>query len=188
MNYIITGDLDNLFITVSDDPRIADRQFTAGWSKAELEVLTGIIIPPEVEALSIEPARNIFVIRLVGEDGVVFQSADEHPVLKALWDNNYILRRHTQAKYLEASSNGYYDYTYDPELNEIIQTEDPQKDHKEATKELSFTKVGCRVIIDLVDVLLDKGILQVSDLPDYFIDDKAKVKSIIDRIDWDLMP
>jgi len=40
MNFIITGDLENLFITVTDDPRIADRQFTAGWSKAELEVLT----------------------------------------------------------------------------------------------------------------------------------------------------
>jgi len=187
MNFIITGDLENLFITVTDDPRIADRQFTAGWSKAELEVLTGIIIPPEIEALSIEPSRNSFAVRLVGEEGVVFKSADDHPVLKALWDNNYILRRHTQAKFLEASSNEYFKYNYDPQENEIVQTEDPLKDHKEATKQLSSTKIGCRVIIDLVDLLLAKGILQQSDLPDYFINDKASVKSIVDRIDWDLL-
>jgi hypothetical protein len=187
MNYIISGDLENLFITVTDDPRIADRQFSVGWSKAELEVLTGIIIPPDVEALSIEPGRNIFAIRLVGEEGQIFKSANDHPVLKALWDNNYILRRHTQAKFLEANTQGYYKYNYDPQEDEIVQTEDPLKDHKEATVELSSTKIGCRVIIDLVDLLLAKGILHQSDLPDYFITNKANVKSIVDRIDWDLM-
>jgi len=56
-----------------------------------------------------------------------------------------------------------------------------------ASHELSRTKIGCRVIIDLVDLLIAKGIITLNELPDYYTVGEANLKSIVDRIDWDLM-
>ena len=56
-----------------------------------------------------------------------------------------------------------------------------------ASSELSRTKIGCRVIIDLVDLLISKGIITLADLPDYYSTGEANLKSIVDRIDWSLM-
>jgi len=187
MIYLFNGDLENVCIEIRSDPEDTEKRYCHLWSHAEFLHLVGVSIPEDVEHFAMEPDRNLFGLKLLdGTQATWDQPQDIPKFMKDIWAERTVLRNHTKAAILESRSP-YSSFDYIPETNQIVETPDPDKDTRMASHELSRTKIGCRVIIDLVDVLLAKGIITMGDLPDYYSTGEANLKSIVDRIDWDLM-
>ncbi len=188
MKYIFSGDLENVCLEMIDDADYTERRIAHLWSKAEFFQLTGILIPEYIELLAIEPDRDIFAVKyedeLVAE---IFEQMQDAPqFMQDIWTNRQEIRMHFKAALQENRDEDNY-YHYDVQLDQIIQTPDPMAPHNNAARELSRTKIGCRVIIDLVDLLIAKGIITQAELPEYYDTSVGNIKSIVDTIDWSKM-
>jgi hypothetical protein len=188
MKYIFNGDIGNIGLQITSDPDEVERIICHVWSKAEFHQMTGILIPDNVELLSLEPDRNITVIKLEDEvEAEGFENiADSPQYMQDLWVKRQVIRKHLKAAVMEKRDIGYF-YEYDEGQDKTTKTEDPNREHNLATTELTTTKIGCRIVIDLVDILLAKNIITLEELPDYYNTKVYHFKSIVNRIKWDLM-
>lgn len=188
MKYIFSGDIEYIGLEVISDPSEVVKRICFMWPKAVFHQMTGILIPDNVDSLALEPTRNIFAIKYEEEiEAEVFENAQDMPqFMQDLWINRNKIRMYLKADIQEARDDGYF-YHYDEAQDKIIKTADPNREHVLASRELNSTRIGCRIITDLVDALIAKGIITEADLPDYFDNYVGKLKNIINRINWDLM-
>jgi len=189
MKYLFNGNHSHVFLEIVADPDDIEKRYTHGWNRAEFLHLVGITIPEDLEFFSMEPYRNIFALKMIDDEGAATHWEDPKDIpqfMKDIWANRDTLRNHVKAAILEQRSP-YSSFDFIPETGQIVETVSPDKETRMASSELSRTKIGCRVIIDLVDLLISKGIITLADLPDYYSTGEANLKSIVDRIDWSLM-
>lgn len=185
MKYIFSGDLENVCLELVDDADYTERRIAHLWSKAEFFQLTGILVPEYIELLSIEPDRDIFAVKyedeLVAE---IFDKMQDAPqFMQDIWNDRAKIKMHFKAAIMEARNEDGYLYHYDEGQGQIIQSDHPDKDHLLALKELNITKLGTRLIIDLIDILVQKGVIVEADLPAYF--DLTTVKDLVSKVKWD---
>jgi hypothetical protein len=90
---------------------------------------------------------------------------------------------HLKAEILSLRAELGYSYYYDETKDQVIQTERPDKDHLQGLYELSGTKLGTRLVIDLIEILIQKGVIVEADLPNYF--DLTTAKDQVSKVDWD---
>lgn len=188
MEFLFSGTLDEVSLLVQRDPDDIEKQYCHVWNHAEFLHLTGIAIPDDVTHFSLEPSNGIIGVKYQFQAAhATWDNTDDMPqFLKDIWAQKEILRNHVKAAVLEAR-HAWSFFDYIPETNQIVETPHPEKETRMAAQELSRTKIGCRVIMDLVDVLMAKGIITDADLPDYYKDTEGSLKNIIDKIDWSLM-
>jgi hypothetical protein len=184
MKYIFSGDLENIGLELIDDAEETERRVAWLWSKAEFNQLTGILIPDYVELLSIEHDRSLFAVKY--EDDItatIFQDPQDMPqFMRDLWRKRDVIRKHLKAEVMQARDDSFNNYHYDENLDQIIQTDAPNKDHMSALRELSISRLGTRIITDLIDILIQKGVIVEADLPSYF--DLTTVKDLVSKVKW----
>jgi hypothetical protein len=188
MKYIFSGNSDSIGLEIRSDPGEVEKIICYVWPKTVFYQMTGILIPDYVELLSLEPSRDIFAVKY--EDDIVaaiFEKIEDAPqFMQDLWSKRDVIRKHLKAALMEHRDEGYF-YSYDEGQDKVIKTEDPNRLHNQAARDLSRTKIGCRVIVDLVDLLIAKGIITLAELPDYYETGEGNIKSIVDAIDWSKM-
>jgi hypothetical protein len=169
MKYIFSGDLENVCLELVDDADYTERRIAHLWSKAEFFQLTGILVPDYVELLSIEPDRDMM--------------QDAPQFMQDIWNDRAKIKMHFKAAIMETRDEDGFVYHYDEGSDQIIQSDHPDKDHLLALRELNITKLGTRIVIDLIDILIQKGVIAEADLPSYF--DLTTVKDLVSKVKWD---
>jgi len=184
MRYIFSADLENVCLEIVDDPEETERRFAHIWSKSEFYQLVGILIPDNVELMSIEPDRDIYAVRYEGQDTEIFSDpADAPQFMKNIWANRYYIKMHLKAELMELRDDDFYDYHYDYDSDSIIKTPQATREHSVALRSLTASKMAHRMIVDLIDLLIQKGIFTEGELPAWF--DLTQAKNILSKIDWD---
>jgi len=187
MKYIFSGDLDNVCITLQSDPDEVDRSVAFCWPKAEFYQLTGILVPDDVESMSIEPSRNIYALKYEdqNEAQIFFNPVTAPSFMVEIWAAREEIRMHAKAAWLEGKDEDGYVYHYDPQLDQIVQEEHPEREHILALGQLSKYKMTARVVVDLIDLLVQKGVITEGELPAYF--DLTQAKDLMSKINWSNM-
>lgn len=185
MKYIFSGNLDSIGLEIRSDPDEVEKIVCYVWPKTVFYQMTGILIPDYVELLSLEPSRDIFAVKY--EDDIVaaiFEKIEDAPqFMQDLWSKRDVIRKHLKAEVMQARDDSFNNYHYDENLDQIIQTDAPNKDHMSALRELSISRLGTRIITDLIDILIQKGVIVEADLPSYF--DLTTVKDLVSKVKWD---
>lgn len=188
MYYIISGDFDNISVEVVKDPGVVEKRYSWIWSHAEFAVLTGITLPGDLYALSIEPARNIYAFKLEGDEkATAFEDLGDSPQ----WMQDIVakageLRQHTKAYMIEQRrvNRGVKMYEYDPGTDQIVESDHPDKDHNLGKRYIFDNRFADRMLPLLIDILLAKGVLVDADLPAAYHNKIDKIKQALAAIDW----
>jgi hypothetical protein len=187
MKYILQGDFEHIHIGIERDPDSDVKRKGATWSHAEFLVDTGIDVPEDIEMWSYESDNPRLVVKKFGEDAVYYDNMAAAPQwFRDLFAIRDKVRMHAEAKY--RTGLHYHrgvEYVYDEQADAIVEQDRPDKAHALASQKLSQTKIGCRVIIDLIEVLVAKGIIQPSDLPGYYADQRDTLNQIVTDINWE---
>ncbi|MHA2046587.1 MAG: hypothetical protein ACW99G_17505, partial [Candidatus Thorarchaeota archaeon] len=108
---------------------------------------------------------------------------DAPQFMQDIWNDRAKIKMHFKAAIMETRDEDGFVYHYDEGLDQIIQSDHPDKDHLLALRELNITNLGTRIVIDLIDILIQKGVIVEADLPSYF--DLATVKDLVSKVKWD---
>lgn len=187
MKYIFSGDIQNVCLTLHSDPDETDKSIAMCWTKAEFAVMTGITVPDNVEGFSLEPGRDIYSFK---EEDQMHAEFFDDPVdapqwMKDLWAKRVQIRKHLKAAIMEMRDTESYLYHYDEQLDQIIQEEHPEREHLLALSQLSRYKMTARVVVDLIDLLVQKGVITEQELPAYF--NLTQAKDLMSKINWSNM-
>lgn len=185
MKYIFTSDLENVSIEVVDDPGETERRICHVWSKSEFYQLTGILVPDNVELMSLEPDRSIYAVKYQeDEETTIFSDPQDAPqFMKNIWTNRQYIKMHLKAEIMTLRDGDFYDYHYDYDSDSIIKTPQATREHSVALRQLTASKMAHRMVIGLIDLLVQKGVITEGELPAWF--DLTQAKNILSKIDWD---
>jgi hypothetical protein len=186
MIYIITGDRENIYMEIHDDPDFTKKIIVGHWSHGDFEAITGIAVPNDLTQLSYEPHRKIYAIRRNFNNATVFKYPSDNSFIKALHDNIDELRMHCHAAVKEEYDPEEAIYHYDKSQGKIVKQDNPDRAHLlgRRTFQHNYARISM-YFIELVKLLIAKGVITLDDLPnDLKGRDLAKFEQAISDIDW----
>lgn len=186
MKIIINATPTDVMVETKGDPDLPNQpENCQGWTKQEFRDLTGLDVPDNVTQMSLEPDRGIYAIAYDFETPTIYKNPDDEPVIKALIDAKAELRMHGRAKLEQNQSNGLEIVYYDAKKKKLIREDHPEKNNK-IGRDFLYTNNSrfVRYHIELIDLLIAKGVIAEADLSEDHKIDTDRVRPYIEMIDW----